>query len=148
MPRKEPDPDSAFHPDFPVVEGNVSLDDWSLTLPGKFNERDEEGEKVYWRVGMTVFVSQFRNENADTLETRLAWLRGVMSDQAYDVEETRDDDSIRFSYRLDEQRPTGTLYATYEFHLVATGHLQMAVYTDDANERRTGFQPVHHQAQQ
>lgn len=136
------DPDTCLHPDYPVEDGTVSVPvnnenkqcEWSIQLPYKFNHRHNDGDEVFWRVGMTVFVGQHDNEQDETLDTRLAWLRSVMSEQAYDVAETREVHSARLTYRLDEQRPTGKLYAVYGFHVVEKGHLQIAVYTDDENE--------------
>jgi hypothetical protein len=129
------DPDSCLHPDFPIVEGVVSLDDrWSIRLPYKFNRRVEEGDTIFWRVGMTVFVSRFENHNNDTLENRLVWLRDAMSDQAFDVEVIREDRSCRLAYRLHEQRRASVLHAIYAFQLIETGHLQMAIYTDDSRD--------------
>ena len=39
--------DAELHPKFPVVEGNYQMTkEWSVTLPGKFSRRIEEGSLV------------------------------------------------------------------------------------------------------
>lgn len=142
MPKKDFPIPTGLHPDYPVQNGVVTipvkdgndLRQWSIQLPYKYNYRRNDGDDIFWRVGMTVFVGQHDNEPNETLDARLAWLRGVMSEQAYDVAETHEANSVRLTYRLDEQRPTGTLYAIYVFHLVEKGHLQMAIYTDDVDD--------------
>jgi hypothetical protein len=44
-----------LHPDYPTVEGTLSLTySWSLVLPEKFNRRLDDGDLVIWRPGFTI----------------------------------------------------------------------------------------------
>jgi hypothetical protein len=125
------DPDECLHADFPIIAGHHQLHPrWTIDLPYKFNRRSQGREVVFWRVGMTIFISLWENDADDTVEHRIGWFRGVMSDQAFEIEESVSDDWHRLSYRLNEERDCDTVYAVYGFCVTRWGHAQLSVYTD------------------
>lgn len=94
-----------LHPDFPVVEGRYQMTkEWSVTLPGKFNRRIEDGDLVIWRPGMTMWVAVWGNDKNENKESRLKRMRADISPQAFDVETSNTSNVLRLSYRLKERR--------------------------------------------
>ena len=77
-----------LNPDFPVVEDKYQMtEEWSITLPGKFNRRVEDGGLVIWRPGFTIRVSALNSDKNQSKEDRLARLREGISSGAFDVEQ-------------------------------------------------------------
>ncbi|MFP6675046.1 MAG: DUF2185 domain-containing protein [Pirellulaceae bacterium] len=137
------DPDDCLHPDFPIVTGSHQLHHgWTIDLPYKFNRRDQGDELVFWRVGMTILISLWENDDNDSVDHRIDWFRSVMSDEAFDIEETVSSDCHRLTYRLDEERDSDTMYAMYGFCVTRVGHAQLSVYTDSAPDIDTAKEIV------
>jgi len=124
-----------LHPEFPVVEGTLQVTKrWSLTLPEKFNRRLEKGSLVIWRPGFTMWISALNNDNNESKEDRLKWLRERMSADAFDVEEISDEDVLRLAYRLHEESEDQRVAAFYTFAIGSSGHIQLAICFDDEDE--------------
>ena len=120
-----------LHPDFPVVEGEYQLtDEWSVSLPGKFNRRIEDDDLVIWRPGVTIWVAVWRNADGKTPVETLDWIRRDISPDAYDIEVSRSANVIRLSYRLEETEEQGAVAALYGFAIGLDSHVQMAIYLD------------------
>lgn len=124
-----------LHPDFPVVEGRYQMTkEWSVTLPGKFNRRIEDGELVLWHPGMTMWVAVWGNDKNENKESRLKRIRADISPQAFDVETSKTSGVLRLSYRLKEGNEQGAVPAYYCFAVGDSGHVQMAIYLDKEND--------------
>ncbi len=124
-----------LHPDFPVVSGDYQLSaDWSATLPEEMNRRIEGQDLVLWRPGFTVWMSLWNNDNGETIQQRIEWLRSETSPDAFEVSVQIGETPARYSYRLDEDRDGQIVYALYGFVLKADGHLQVAIYVDDQGD--------------
>ena len=124
-----------LHPEFPVVEGKYQMTKrWSLTLPGKFNRRSEEGDLVIWRPGFTIRVSALNNDKNESKEARLARLREGMSPGAFDVEEITEEGVLRLRYRLNEKSANRRVAAFYGFVVGVNGHIQLGIYFDDEGD--------------
>jgi hypothetical protein len=124
-----------LHPDFPIVEGEYRMTkDWSITLPEKFNRRMEDDDLVIWRPGFTIWVAVWGNDHEESREERLTWLQEEMSPDAFDIEELREEDVLRFAYRLNEESDDARVAAFYGFAIGSDGHVQLAIYFDDENE--------------
>jgi hypothetical protein len=124
-----------LHPDFPVVNGDYRLaPGWAITLPKAMNRRIEDQDLVLWRPGMTVWMSMWNNDHAESVTDRLAWIRSDASPDAFDVSEDSKGTPARYSYRLDEQRDEGVVFALYGFALKDDGHLQIAIYVDEESD--------------
>ena len=124
-----------LHPDFPVVSGDYQLSaDWSVTLPDEMNRRIEDQDLVLWRPGFTVWLSLWNNDNAETAEQRIEWLSSDVSVDAFDQSVQTESSPAKYSYRLNEEREGGVVYALYGFALKDDGHLQVAIYLDDEND--------------
>ena len=125
------DPDDCLHPDFPIVTGHHELNSaWTIDLPLKFNRRIEDGSLVLWRVGITLYFNDWTNDQNESIETRLAFLKTSISPDTFDSREEQTGASRRFSYRLIENN----VNALYGFVIVTSGHLQVAIYFDNESD--------------
>ena len=126
------------HPEFPVVEGRYQMtSDWAVTLPMQFNRRIEDGSLVFWRSGITAWTVVWNNNNGESQQERLKWLRADTSPDAFDVQSLTDGEVTRYSYRLTERRDEGVVHALYGFAIGVDGHVQMAIYFDDEADLET-----------
>jgi hypothetical protein len=120
------------HPEFPVVEGRYQMtSNWAVTLPVQFNRRIEDGSLVFWRSGITVWTIVWNNDNIESQQERLEWLRADTSPDAFDVQSLTDGEVIRYSYRLTERRDEEVVHALYGFAIGVDDHVQMVIYFDD-----------------
>lgn len=127
-----------MNPSFPIVEGVYRLTEkWSITLPGPFNRRIEDGDLVLWRPGLTMWIAVWGNDERETTSARLEWLRGDASEEAYDFLEEEDGGLLRFSYRLAEESEDDRADALYCFAIADESHVQMAVYFDREQDLET-----------
>jgi hypothetical protein len=118
-------------PGFPLVEGVHALTkSWSLTLPGPFARRVEDGALVLWRPGITLWIVAYHNDHDETQAARLAAMRSVMSSNATNVRAEQADGLSRLTYQLVEDG-VGTLMALV---FSDAGHLQVAVYFDELDD--------------
>ena len=124
-----------LHPDFPVVEGKYQMTKrWSITLPGKFNRRVEDGDLVIWRPSFTIWVSALNNDKNESKEVRLARLREGMSSDAFDVEDVSGENVLLLRYRLNEKSEDRRVAAFYGFIVGVKGHIQLGIYFDDEGD--------------
>jgi type II secretory pathway pseudopilin PulG len=124
-----------LHPDFPVVEGKYQMTKrWSITLPGRFNRRIEDGDLVIWRPGFTIWVSALNNDKNESKEDRLARLRKDVSPDAFDVEDVSEEGVLRLRYRLNETSEDRRVAAFYGFVVGVNGHIQLGIYFDDEGD--------------
>ena len=123
-----------LHADFPVVEGLYQLTDgWSVSLPGKFNRRIEDGDLVLWHAELTLWIAVWKNDQGVSKETRLGDIQQKMSAGAYALETSGDATVLRFSYRLKEQEQ-GDVAAFYCFAIGESGQVEMAIYLDQESD--------------
>ena len=126
---------TVLHPDFPVVEGKYQMTKrWSITLPGKFNRRVEDGDLVIWRPSFTIWVSALNNDKNESKEDRLARLRKDVSPDALDVEDVSEEGVLRLRYRLHETSEDRRVAAFYGFVVGVNGHIQLGIYFDDESD--------------
>lgn len=128
-----PDDDDDDDTDFPVVEGTHQLTpNWSIRLPEPFKRRIEDGELVLWRPGLTAWISAWNNQNDESIDNRVAWVREEIPEGAFDVSEERDGDIARVCFRApDDDADHDAQPGFYSFVIGASGHLQVAIYFDD-----------------
>ena len=136
-----------LHPDFPVVSGDYRLsEDWALTLPVEMNRRMEDQHLVLWRPGFTVWMSLWKNCYGESIQERLQRLQLDTSTDAFGASVWADGTHARYSYRLDEDRQEGVVYALYGFALKEDGHLQIAIEVDreaDLADAESLFNSLH-----
>ena len=125
-----------MHPDFPIVEDLQHItDDWAVTLPEPFNRRVEDGNLIFWRPGLTIYVVVWGNDSRQSPRERLARIWADRSPDAFDILEESSDGMLRDSYRLTEDRGTEPdVHALYGFVIGQDGHVQMAAYCDNEAE--------------
>ena len=124
-----------LHPDFPVVVGTYKMtNEWSVTLPGKFNRRIENNDLVIWRPGMTLWIAIWGNDKGETKESRLNRIMNDMSPKALEVKTTTSSSILRLSYRLKEEEEQGAVAAFYCFAIGKTGQVEMAIYLDNESD--------------
>jgi hypothetical protein len=125
---------------FPVKVGHYQMtENWSVTLPVPMKRRFEEDSLVLWRKGFTIWTLVWGNDDERTQDETVEWVRENVSDAAFDIRVEKDQGLTRFSYRLNEERESGVVYALYVFAIADVGHVQMALYFDaeaDLDEAR------------
>ena len=135
---KKAESEPELNPKFPIVEGKYQMtEDWSISLPGKFNRRFEDGSLVIWRPGITAWIVIWGNDDKESAQERLKAIRTDIDPAAFDFEEKADGSILRFAYRLNEKRDGAVVYALYSFAFSETGHVQMAVYFDSESDLET-----------
>jgi hypothetical protein len=127
-----------LHPGFPVIGNELKLTQhWSITLPGKFNRRVEDGNLVFWRPGISMWLVVWNNDKSESQTQRLESLKRDATPGAYNFEELRLHGATFFSYRLLEQVGDNRCAALYAFTFGESGHVQSAIYFDDENNLAT-----------
>lgn len=122
----------ALQPDYPIVEGEVQLtSDWSLSLEQPHNKRVEDGSLVLWRPNFTIWINVYGNDNEETAERRLEWIKSESSPDAFDIVSERKDCCSLYAYRLTEARQDSKVHAYYSYVVAPHGHVQLANYFDD-----------------
>lgn len=124
-----------LNPKFPVVEGLYRLtEDWLVQLPGKFNQRVEDGSLVLWRPGFTIWVNVYGNDNQKSINKRLNDLIADSSSKRHSNITEKSELVSRYSYRLNENSDDDRTDAFYCFAVSQSGHVMMAIYFDDPND--------------
>ena len=92
-------------PGYPVVEGHYALDaTWSMYLPERFARRVQDGALVLWRPGLTIWLTAWNNDNAQSQAERLVRIKGTASPNRFAEQENNAGDVTRFSYRPSDNR--------------------------------------------
>lgn len=121
------------HPHFPVLEGRTDIStDWSLTMPQPLNVRTENGSQVLWRPGFTAWVTAWGGTAGESPAQRVEQLKTHVSPAAFDRHHWNTDGIEFLTYRLAEASGDDRLPALYAFAVGSAGHLQFAVYFDEA----------------
>lgn len=117
---------------------------WSMDLPFACNRRVENGDLVLWRDGFTAWLAVWNNDQGNSAAQRLAWIKAKQSQFAHSVQETQQDELLRYSYCLDEADDEGEaededaepkmIHALYAFAFAAHSHVEIAIYCDSAAE--------------
>ena len=117
--------------DYTLVSGDCEMtDDWSISLPGEFRRRFEDGSLVLWRPGITAWIMVWGNDHARPERDRLLQRLGRISPDAFDVVQEEALGLLRFSYRLAEDADDDRVAALYGFVFGARGDVQMGIYFD------------------
>src|SRR4051812_32436765 len=75
-------------PGFPLVQGDHALTaTWSIHLREQFARRVEDGSLVLWRPGLTLWLVAWGNDNNETQDERLAWIKDKASPARSDARE-------------------------------------------------------------
>jgi hypothetical protein len=115
--------------DYPLVSGEYEMtDNWTISLPGEFRRRFEDGSLVLWRPGLTAWITIWKNDHDLLPRERFLERRQRISPDAYDVVEETGEGLCRFSYRLDEGADDARVAALYAFVFGSTGDVQMGIY--------------------
>lgn len=129
--------------DFPIVEDVYQLTpNWSLTLPGQFKRRIEDGDLVLWNPDLTLWIAVWNNDQGQSKEARLASIKKLMSADAFDLTSSTSAGILRFSYRLQEAEPEPAsanedaepVAAFYCFALGDSGQVEIAIYLDKEDD--------------
>jgi hypothetical protein len=106
-----------------------------LVLPEQYARRIEDGSLVLWRPGITLWITAWGNDRGESQASRVAAMTSDISTSARDIAKTIVDGVTRISYRLTEAGQD----ALYAFAFSDPGHLQMAIYFDDAADAATAL---------
>lgn len=119
-------------PGYPLMQGDCVLTaTWSIHLPEQFTRRIEDGSLVFWRPGLTIWLTAWGNNNNESQADRLAWIRDEASPSRFDSQEAVADGVTRFSYRLRDENDDGPVDSLYAYIIADDGHMQASVYFDD-----------------
>lgn len=133
---------ATLDPEFPVIEGEYQITkEWSVTLPGKFNRRGEEGTlgTVIWRPGFTIRLSVMDNVKNESKEVRLKSVRERSSmSHSFDVEEVSDEDLLRLAYWLCEEPYMQRAFGGVVFG--SSGDVHLAINFDAENDKELARQ--------
>lgn len=131
-------PKKMLHPKFPVIEGKYQMtDNWAITLDQKHNRRFEDGSMVIWRPGFTIWAVVWNLKEGEKAEDRFKILKKDVSKDATDVVENAEGMPLRLTYRLKEGSEDSRQPAFYGFAVSSSGHVQMAIYFDDAKDLKS-----------
>jgi hypothetical protein len=120
-----------LHPEFPVVNGTYQMtEEWAITLNEPHNRRIEDGSLVIWRPGFTVWVNVWGNDNNKTITERAAWLKEGISQESFELEESKSNSLVRIGYRINEKSLEGTVYSYNGFAINSNGYVQISIYFD------------------
>jgi hypothetical protein len=137
----------SLHPDFPVVSGDhVLTREWTLTLPGEFNRRIEEGSLVLWQPELTFWINIWNNDAGLPPEDQLARILAEASPERRDEQVGRAAGLIRLSYELAEADPErdASEYNSISGHIISpTDYVQISAYYDTPAARTLGYQVLH-----
>ena len=115
--------------DFPVVGGLYQLtDDWSVSLPGEFKRRIEDGDLVLWSPALTLWIAVWKNDQGASKESRLDSIKKAMSSDAEEIKTSASATLLRLSYRLREEEDA--VAAVYGFAVGERGQVEMAIYPE------------------
>jgi hypothetical protein len=119
---------------YPLVDsGRYQLTErWSLELPSQFARRVEEGSLVLWRPELTIWLDAWNNDQRTSRTARLKEIRSKISSAATAIRERSDPRVTRLVYRLRDTNADGPVESVNAFTFSDDGHLQMAVYFDEA----------------
>ena len=137
----------ALQSDFTIVSGDYRLNgDWTLALPGEMNRRQDGPHLVLWRPGFTAWISMRKNCYGESIAERLKRLQLESNPAAFGASVCAEGEPARYSYRLNEHRHEGVIYALYGFALKEDGHLQIAIEVDreaDLADAKLLFDSLH-----
>ncbi len=124
-----------LNPDFPIIEGHYQMSkEWSVVLPSKFNRRVEDGSLVIWKPGFTMWTIIWNNDNSESPEERLKWIKEDSAPDAFDVVTESTNGALRYAYRLKEDSEDDRQPAFYCYAIGRDGHVQMAIYFDSPHD--------------
>lgn len=130
-------------PGFPVVHGRQPLSNtWALQLPEQFSRRLEDGSLVFWRPGLTIWLTVWDNDRCESTSQRLAGFKQAISKQRWDERETNSGGVLRFSYRLRDENEDGPVESLSALLFNDDGHLQLSIYFDDIADEAVARQIV------
>ncbi|WP_340693318.1 hypothetical protein [Hyphomonas sp.] len=129
----------SLNPNYAAVSGRQQVTDrWALTLPGRFNRREEDTGLCFWRPGMTIWLTAYGTEDGMSLDDRMQRDRANASAAATDISESVEGGVSRLTYRLSETRADGVIVkGLYSFAHGSDGQAMLAAYFDDDSELET-----------
>lgn len=121
--------------EFPVVGGRHQLtDNWAVIFPRQFKHRIEDDSLVFWRPGITVWTTIWRNDDKTSQQERLDSFRSDASPEAFAAEVFSDGDVTRFAYRLTDRGEDGVVHVLHAYAIGVGGNVLMAIYVDDEGD--------------
>ncbi|QZA27273.1 DUF2185 domain-containing protein [Mycolicibacterium senegalense] len=138
----DPDADipAYLNPNFPTRSGYQQITrNWALTLPEPMNQRIEDGSLVFWRPGLTAWLSAWGDETYTTAAERRDEFRTKISPLAYDHAEWASGTSLCLSYRLAEDHDDARMPALYGSAVTDASHLLLALYVDSGDDLASAY---------
>ena len=129
----------ALNPGMPALEERYRLtNEWSVTLPGRFNRRLEQDRIVFAQPGFTVALRIWGNDRSETRAARLTRWRHALPAAAFDIEAADDPRALRLGYRLREA--PARVPAFHGVVVGDSGHIEVAMSFDAEADLRTAWQ--------
>jgi hypothetical protein len=118
-------------PGYPLVQGEHTLTDtWSIHLSESFARRIEDESLVLWRPGLTLWMTAWGNDDAESQAERLKWAKNCASADRTDERVTQAGGVTRFAYRLVDRDEEGEVASLNVVLLGDDEELQVAAYFD------------------
>jgi hypothetical protein len=129
----------SLNPNYAAVSGRQQVTDrWALTLPGRFNRREEDTGLCFWRPGLTMWLTAYGAEDGMSVDDRMQRDRANASAAATDISESVEGGVGRLAYRLSETRADSVIVnGLYSFAHGSDGQAMLAAYFDDDSELET-----------
>lgn len=126
-----------LNPAYPAAGGAQPLPDgWSVHLPRLFSRRLEGNELVvFWRPGLTLRVSVTTMETRPSPNDKLARMKQIVPEDAFEVEEIPGGRLARLAYRqvtvtrLNGERQLTQVLQSFVFS--GSGYADLTIYADD-----------------
>ena len=126
---------------FPIESGDFAMTaSWGVRLPGSFKRRFEDGSFVFWRPGVTAWISVTEGGAGKSREARFKGLRALASPRGFDWIEEREGIDIRYSFRLDEASQDARVASFNGWVTGEEGQVQRAVYFNEERDVATALQ--------
>ena len=120
---------------WPIEAGEYQMTaEWSITLPGQFKRRFEDGSLVFWRDGLTIWINVWGNDHAEAPQALFDQFRSALPEGRFDEREIVQNGVLKYAYRLKEKADDRRVAAFYCFAFGISGTVQMAVYFDDETD--------------
>ena len=89
---------------------------------------------MLWRPKFAVWINVYGNDNKESVESRMKWIKSESSPDAFGIVSERTDCCFLYAYRLTEDREGGSVHSYNGFIVALDGYVQISIYFDDPNE--------------
>ncbi len=108
---------------------------WSAEVDNSFRSRVDNGSKVFWKPGRTIWIDVYDTQKRESVDQTLKKLKASASKERKDIFDFKDGQIHRFAYLLREVTDGKATDAVYSHSIVPTEYMLMAIYFDKAEDK-------------